>query len=69
MESENRVISGYNCFKASAVPVVNKTDFSNLRPKKEDSTTTKPVAAAKKINLLNAFDMPKETIIIAWYTP
>lgn len=69
MESENRGIGGCNCFKSTTVPVVSKTDFRNLRPKKEDATITKLVTAVKKINLLNKFEMSKETIIIAWCTP
>ena len=69
MEGETRVIGGYNCFKATAVRVASKTDFRNFRPKKEDALATKPEDAAKKTSLLDALDMPKETIITAWYTP
>ncbi|MFV8378922.1 GLPGLI family protein [Flavobacterium sp. LB3R33] len=69
MEGETRVIGGYNCFKATAVRPVSKTDFRNFRPKKEDAATTKPADAAKKTNLMDELDMPKETIITAWYTP
>jgi GLPGLI family protein len=69
MEGETRVIGGYNCFKATAVRVASKTDFRNFRPKKEDAVATKPEDAAKKTSLLDALDMPKETIITAWYTP
>ena len=69
MESETRVIGGYNCFKATAVRPASKTDFRNFRPKKEDAATTKPADATKKTSLLDALDMPKETVITAWYTP
>ncbi|MFV8335137.1 GLPGLI family protein [Flavobacterium sp. RSP29] len=69
MEGETRVIGGYNCFKATAVRPASKTDFRNFRPKKEDATTVKPADAAKKTSLLDELDMPKETIITAWYTP
>ncbi|MDI6047326.1 GLPGLI family protein [Flavobacterium yafengii] len=69
MESETRVIGGYNCFKATAVRPASKTDFRNFRPKKEDAATTKPTDATKKTSLLDALDMPKETVITAWYTP
>ncbi|MDI6033232.1 GLPGLI family protein [Flavobacterium sp. LB2P84] len=61
MEGETRVIGGYNCFKATAVRPASKTDFRNLRPKKEDAT--------KKTNLMDELDMPKEVTITAWYTP
>ena len=36
MESETRVIGGYNCYKATAVIPASKTDFRNFRPKKEE---------------------------------
>ena len=69
MESETRVIGGYNCFKATAVRPASKTDFRNLRPKKEDTATAKPADAAKKTSFMDEMDMPKEVIITAWYTP
>jgi GLPGLI family protein len=34
MESETRMIGGYNCFKATAVIPVNPTDFRNLKIKR-----------------------------------
>ena len=69
MEGETRVIGGYNCFKATAVRPASKTDFRNFRPKKDDAATTKPADAAKKTSILDELDMPKETVITAWYTP
>ncbi|MFV8369101.1 GLPGLI family protein [Flavobacterium sp. LB2R40] len=69
MEVETRVIGGYNCFKATAVRVASKTDFRNFRPKKEDIAIPKSVDSNKKTSLLDALEMPKETIITAWYTP
>lgn len=73
MEAETRVIGGYNCFKATAVKQVSKTDFRNLRPKKEETTTgkptEKPVQETKKTSFMDALEMPKETIVTAWYTP
>lgn len=69
MESETRVIGGYNCFKATAVRPASKTDFRNLRPKKEETATAKPADAVKKTSFMDEMDMPKEVIITAWYTP
>ena len=69
MEGETRVIGGYNCFKATAVRPASKTDFRNIRPKKEDAVTTKPADAAKKTSILDELDMPKKMVITAWYTP
>lgn len=69
MEGETRMIGGYNCFKATAVRPASKTDFRNLRPRREDAAATKPADTDKKTNLLDVLDMPKETVITAWYTP
>lgn len=68
MEGETRIIGGYNCFKATAVREASKTDFRNFTPKKEDANA-KPADATKKTSLLEELDMPKETVITAWYTP
>ena len=69
MESETRVIGGYNCFKATAVRAASKTDFRNLRPKKEETLKTKAAEPTKKTSFMDEMDMPKETVITAWYTP
>ena len=69
MESETRVIGGYNCFKATAVRPASKTDFRNFRPKKEETATAKPADATKKTSFMDEMDMPKEITITAWYTP
>ncbi|WP_162126451.1 GLPGLI family protein [Flavobacterium phycosphaerae] len=76
MESETRVIGGYNCFKATAVRPVSQSDFRNFRPKKEENkkedaakSETKTEDKDKKTNFMDDFDMPKEITITAWYTP
>ena len=72
MESETRIIGGYNCFKATAVRPVSKSDFRNFRPKKQEEAKegdVKKDANGKKTNFMDDFDMPKEIIITAWYTP
>ena len=77
MESETKMIGGYNCFKATAVVPANKSDFRNFRPKKDDEkkddATKKDNAKKedkdKKTNFMDEFDMPKEITITAWYTP
>ena len=70
MEGETRVIGGYNCFKATALKNVSKSDFRNLRPKKEETPTTKKQAEdTKKTSFMDAVEMPKEVIVTAWYTP
>jgi GLPGLI family protein len=69
MEAETRVIGGYNCYKATAIRPVSKTDFRNYRPKKEETTTTKSADAAKKTDFMSEIDIPKEVVVTAWYTP
>ena len=74
MESETKVIGGYNCFKATAVVPASKTDFRNFRPKKEKEEDTKKVETktaenGKKTSFLDEIDLPKEITVTAWYTP
>ncbi len=69
IEAETRVIGGYNCFKATALKQVSKTDFRNLTPKKEETPTAKPVGETKKTSFMDALEMPKEITVTAWYTP
>jgi GLPGLI family protein len=68
MESDTRVIGGYNCFKATAIRPASKTDFRNFRPKEENAAAKKD-DATKKTNLLDNIEMPKEITVTAWYTP
>jgi GLPGLI family protein len=70
MEAETRMIGGYNCFKATAVRPVSKSDFRNFRSKKEEKPEeTKTADTAKKTTFMEDMEMPKEVIITAWYTP
>ncbi len=70
METETRMIGGYNCMKATAVREVSKSDFRNLRPKKNDEPkTAKADDKDKKTNFMDEVEMPKEIIVTAWYSP
>ena len=76
MESETKLIGGYNCFKATAVRPVSQSDFRNFRPKKEEPKkedakveTVKTEGEAKKTNFMDDFELPKEVTITAWYSP
>jgi GLPGLI family protein len=76
MESETRVIGGYNCYKATAVIPASKTDFRNFRPKKEEDVKkaeevkkTEEAGKEKKTSFMDDIDLPKEITITAWYTP
>lgn len=73
MESETRLIGGYNCFKATAVMPISKADFRNARPKKEDEAkkteTTGTEVKDKKTDFFGSMEIPKEATVTAWYTP
>ncbi|WP_300977929.1 GLPGLI family protein [Flavobacterium sp.] len=75
MEGETRVIGGYNCYKATAVVPINKSDFRNFRPKDDKKTKEgtdkdkKEASAEKKSSIMDMIEMPKEQTITAWYTP
>jgi GLPGLI family protein len=69
LESESRIIGGYNCFKATAIRPVNKSDFRNYRLKKEKTPEEKAAEKDKKTNFMDDMEMPSEIIITAWYTP
>ena len=69
MEGETRVIGGYNCYKATAVRPVSKTDFRNFRPRDEKIDATEKAGEPKKTSFMDELDVPKEVTITAWYTP
>jgi GLPGLI family protein len=48
---------------------VSQTDFRNLRTKNTEETTAKKEDKEKKTNFMDNLEMPKETIVTAWYTP
>jgi GLPGLI family protein len=50
---------------------VNKSDFRNLRPKKEDDKkdAAKKDATPKSTNFMDQMEMPKDNTITAWYAP
>jgi len=73
LENETRQIGGYNCFKATTKRAVSQVDFRNLRPKnKEEKEAVKKEEAPakdKKTNFMDDYEMPKEVVVTAWYTP
>lgn len=75
MEGETRLIGGYNCYKATAIMPVSKTDIRNFRPrddknaKGEGSKDKKLEEGEKKSSILDMIEVPKEQTITAWYTP
>jgi GLPGLI family protein len=73
MESETRIIGGYNCFKATASLKVSEVDMNALRPKREEDKKVEEIKDEKpkdnKTNLLDNLFKTKDAVITAWYTP
>lgn len=75
MEGETKQIGGYTCYKATAVRPASTSDFRNFRfkgkpeDKKEGEKKEEKADAAKTTNFTDQFEMPKEIILTAWYTP
>jgi len=64
MESETKQIGGYNCFKATAVRKVSKSDLRNIKLKDD-----KKEAKDQTTNIMEDIEMPENITITAWYTP
>jgi len=71
LEQETKQIGGYNCYKATAVKQASKTDFRNFRPKNngEKKEEVKKTSDVTKTNFADNFEIPKEIVVTAWYTP
>ena len=69
MESESRLIGGYTCYKATAIKVVDKSDFRNMSFKKEDKKESDKKATTSNSNIIDMLEMPDNVAITAWYTP
>ena len=76
LESETKQIGGYTCYKAMAIKEASKTDFRNFRPKNNDDKKledkkdeTAKTSGETKTNFQDNFELPKEIIVTAWYTP
>lgn len=69
MESETKVVGGYTCYKATALKPVDGSDFRNMRAKDEAKKDDKKEEKEKSTNFMDGFEMPKEILITAWYTP
>jgi len=73
LEGETKQIGNYICFKATAIRPVNQSDFRNYRrkadDKKDDEKSEEKIEANKTTNFTGGWEMPKETVVTAWYTP
>ncbi|TRW26396.1 GLPGLI family protein [Flavobacterium zepuense] len=71
LESETKKIGNYNCYKATAVVPTDKSDFRNLRMKKDAAQKADQAKKDenKTTNLMDSVEMPDTVAITAWYTP
>jgi GLPGLI family protein len=77
LEGESKMIGQYNCFKATAIRPVSDSDFRNFRfrgekgdeKKEKDEAEVKKDSTSSKTNLMDQWEMPKEIVITAWYSP
>ncbi|GEP51662.1 GLPGLI family protein [Flavobacterium noncentrifugens] len=69
MESETRQIGGYNCFKATAVRPVSKSDLRNIKFKNDKKDAAKTESKEKTTSIMEELEMPENITITAWYTP
>ncbi len=71
MESETKQVGGYTCYKATAIKPVEASDFKNYRmkEKKEGEKEDEKEEKEKTTNFMDAYEIPKEIVITAWYTP
>lgn len=75
LEGESRQIGNYTCFKATAVVPIDESDFRNFRfrggnnEKENAEEKAKDSTKTSTTNLMDQWEMPKEKIITAWYTP
>lgn len=78
LSGETKQIGNYLCFKATAVRKVEQSDFRNFRrnndtkeDKKEEKKEVKEENKEEKktTNFTDGWEMPKEVVVTAWYTP
>jgi GLPGLI family protein len=78
LSGETKQIGNYMCFKATAVRPVSQSDFRNFRRKKDEEkkeevkqeeTKTEEKKEARNTNFMDQWEVPKEIVVTAWYTP
>ena len=70
--SETKQIGNYTCFRATLLQDVNPLDWSKMRPRKKDDKKKEDTSKKDSTNTVKISDeieMPKQTLITAWYTP
>lgn len=66
---ESKQIGQYIAIKATAVKQVDPTDFSMMRRRRDREEEQKPADTTKVRDPMDDFEMPKEVIVTAWFTP
>jgi GLPGLI family protein len=76
LEGESKQIGNYTCFKATAVVPVVQSDFRNFRRRDEEANknekpkdSTKQKKEESSTNFMDQWELPKDKVITAWYTP
>jgi GLPGLI family protein len=68
MTGESKKIGNYLCFKATAKVKPSKSDFRNMRRKKQEEGTEEK-KPERSTNFMDQMEMPSEIDVVAWYTP
>lgn len=66
---ESKQIGQYIAIKATAIKQVDPTDFSMMRRRRNREEEQKPADTTKVRDPMDDFEMPKEVIVTAWFTP
>lgn len=69
LTQETKQIGDYLCFKATAKVKNAASDFRNFRMREENKEKKAETEANKKTSMLPEGEVPKETEVVAWYTP
>jgi GLPGLI family protein len=70
MTGETKQIGQYMAMKATAVKKLDDTDFMSARRRnRENENAEKTKDSTKTDNPMDEFEIPKEQVVTAWYTP
>jgi GLPGLI family protein len=75
MDSETKQVGGYTCYKATAMKPIDGSDFRSMRAQNKDKKDEDKKDGKKEenkeqsTNFMDGFEIPKEVLITAWYTP
>lgn len=76
LEGESKQIGNYTCYKATALVPVAQSDFRNFRRRDEEANKNEKIKDSTKqnkqessTNFMDQWELPKDKVITAWYTP